>query len=306
MLLTPSPGVNLDNLIHDLRSVRSAASGVRSGSGTTAQVYVLDYLDWAGQAARTLSYQISEGDLRTLVLTPRYEALLSSFGTIGHPSREAQRVVRDVVRLELEQRLKDFDAAIKTLESYKDRWSNLGDMVVLDTNFYVEHPAELIDTNLAQVTATTTPGWWVHVLVPLLVVDELDRLKRHGDTKTRARAALKMLDEVFKRVSEEQPVGVLRPAEDAVKADGSLGLGPITMELLFDPPEHERLPDNDAEIVDRALAVQTLAGRDVTMVTYDKSMSFRARHQGLKDLWLPHPPEPEGGQSRSQRRRSEA
>ena len=34
------------------------------------------------------------------------------------------------------------------------------------------------------------------------------------------------------------------------------GLGPVTMELLFDPPDHERLPDNDAGTVDRALAVQ--------------------------------------------------
>jgi hypothetical protein len=55
----------------------------------------------------------------------------------------------------------------------------------------------------------------------------------------------------------------------------------------------KRLPDNDAEIVDRALAVQILSGRGVTMVTYDKSMALRARHQGLKGLWLPHPPAPQ-------------
>lgn len=54
------------------------------------------------------------------------------------------------------------------------------------------------------------------------------------------------------------------------------------MELLFDPPNHQRLPDPDAEIVDRALAVQTLAGRPVTMVTYDVSMALRARYAGLK------------------------
>jgi len=132
------------------------------------------------------------------------------------------------------------------------------------------------------------------VLVPLLVVDELDGLKRHSETKTRARGALKMLDEVFTRVSQSNTMGVLR------QADGTLGLGPITMELLFDPPDHERLPDNDAEIVDRALAVKALAGRPVTMVTYDKNMAFRARYAGLQAVSPPYP-EPEEGQARSRR-----
>jgi hypothetical protein len=58
-------------------------------------------------------------------------------------------------------------------------------------------------------------------------------------------------------------------------------------------PDHERLPDIDAEIVIRALAAPILSGREITMVTYDKNMTLRARHQGLKDLWLPHPPAPQ-------------
>ena len=133
--------------------------------------------------------------------------------------------------------------------------------------------------------------------MPLPVVDELDRLKRDNQARSRARTALKALDEVFRNVTSERPMGRLR--------DGSSpGLGPVTMELLFDPPDHERLPDNDAEIVDRALAVQILSGREVTMVTYDKSMALGARHQGLKDLWLPHPPAPQPtGQAQNPRGR---
>jgi len=196
-------------------------------------------------------------------------------------------VVNDLVSQELDQRVDHFDEAIKTLTAYKERWRNVGDLLVLDTCFYVEHPDELTDADLARLTAARAPGWAVRVLVVLLlVVDELDRLKRDNQARSRARTALKTLDEVFRNVSEERPMGRLR--------DGSSsGLGPVTMELLFDPPDHERLPDNDAEIVDRALAVQILSGREVTMVTYDKSMALRARHQGLKDLWLPHPPAPQ-------------
>ena len=233
-----------------------------------------------------LGGRISDRDLASLVLNRRYELLLASAGTLTSSDAGVQRVVNDLVSQELDQRVQDFDEAIKTLKAYKERWRNVGDLLVLDTCFYVEHPDELPDADLAGLTAATTPGWAMHVLVPLLVVDELDRLKRDNQARSRARTALKTLDEVFENVSEERPMGRLR--------DGSSsGLGPVTMELLFDPPDHERLPDNDAEIVDRALAVQILSGRGVTMVTYDKSMAPRARHQGLKGLWLPHPPAPQ-------------
>ncbi|MDF3294266.1 PIN domain-containing protein [Streptomyces silvisoli] len=43
-----------------------------------------------------------------------------------------------------------------------------------------------------------------------------------------------------------------------------------------------RLPINDDEIIDRALAVQTLAAREVLLLTYDTGQSTRARTAGLK------------------------
>ena len=278
MLLTPRPGVGLGHLIDTLDSTRNEAFNLRGGGGPgPAYARLLSYLEWAGRAARMLGYQISQADLAALVLNRRYEVLLGSFSTMAATETAVQRVVNDLVSLELDERVKDFDAAIATLKAYQTRWSSLGDLLVLDTNFYVEHPDEVQDVDLAQLTAATTPGWKAHVLVPLLVVDELDRLKRDN----RARTALKTLNTVFAQVSEAQPMGRLR-------ADAP-NLGPVTMEILFDPPEHERLPDNDAEIVDRALAVQILSGRDVTMVTYDTSMAFRARQSGLKDLLLTQP-----------------
>jgi hypothetical protein len=39
--------------------------------------------------------------------------------------------------------------------------------------------------------------------------------------------------------------------------------GRVTIELLFDPPRHVRLPINDDEIMDRALAVQPLADKPI-------------------------------------------
>ncbi|HEY2079284.1 MAG TPA: PIN domain-containing protein [Streptosporangiaceae bacterium] len=51
--------------------------------------------------------------------------------------------------------------------------------------------------------------------------------------------------------------------------------------MVFDPPGHVRLPTNDDEIIDRTLAIQALAAREVTLVTYDTGMSTRARAAGL-------------------------
>jgi hypothetical protein len=49
----------------------------------------------------------------------------------------------------------------------------------------------------------------------------------------------------------------------------------------YDPPRHERLPINDDEIIDRALAAQSTASSPVTLLTYDTSQAARARHAGL-------------------------
>ncbi len=49
-----------------------------------------------------------------------------------------------------------------------------------------------------------------------------------------------------------------------------------------DPPGHVRLPHADDEIVDRLAAVRALAGRQVTLVTYDTGMAFRAGLAGLE------------------------
>jgi hypothetical protein len=157
MLVTARPGIGLDNLTSNLKSLRDEAFNL-GDSAPSAQVYLLDYLDWANRAARMLGYQIRDSDLASLVLNRRYELILSSFGTTISPLVKAQRVVRDLVRLELDQRIKDFDAVIETLRSYQQRWNDVGDLVVLDTCFYVEHPTELKDTDLTPVSIAADTG----------------------------------------------------------------------------------------------------------------------------------------------------
>jgi len=50
---------------------------------------------------------------------------------------------------------------------------------------------------------------------------------------------------------------------------GGIPSGEIGLDVLFDLPSHVRLSINDDEIVDRALSVQILSGKDVAFLTYD-------------------------------------
>lgn len=86
--------------------------------------------------------RISDKDLASLVFNRRYELLLASAGTLTSSHIEVQRVVNDLVSQELDQRVHDFDEAIKTLKAYRKRWRN---------------------ADLARLTAATTPGWATHV-----------------------------------------------------------------------------------------------------------------------------------------------
>ena len=117
MLLTPRPGVGLDDLIQTMDSTRTEAFNLRGGGGApTAHKRLLAYLEWAGRAARMLRGRISGKDLASLVLNRRYELLLASAGTLTSSDVEVQRVVNDLVSQELDQRVDDFDEAIKTLK----------------------------------------------------------------------------------------------------------------------------------------------------------------------------------------------
>ena len=133
------------------------------------------------------------------------------------------------------------------------------------------------------------PGTRVHVLVPMVVVDELDRLKESKDPDVRWRAGYTtaVLDRVFRRTT-----GPTRLHEEDASAVDQKGIplrGEVTIELLFDPPGHVRLPIADDEMIARAQAVMPLAARKVMLLTYDTGQSMRARAAGLPVVKLAKP-----------------
>jgi rRNA-processing protein FCF1 len=280
VLVTPRPGVNRANLRDSLRSVYTEAYNFRGGGPQGSYSRLLAYLDWTSNSVRMLSGQIGSADLDQLVLTRRYELLLAGVGTMAGSQQEVQRVVNGLVSTELDQRIAAFEEAIKALDEQINRWSGLMDFVMPDTSFYIQHSQKFEEADFASLLEVEWMDHQIHVLVPIVVVDELDRLKESKDRIARWRAGytLAVLDRLFER---RTGMAVLRKPEVAVANAQVAERGPVTVELLFDPPGHIRLPIADDEMIDRAVAVEPLAARKVTLLTYDTGQSMRARMAGL-------------------------
>jgi predicted ribonuclease YlaK len=187
--------------------------------------------------------------------------------------------VNGLLSTELDQRTAAFEAAHTALDTQIKYWSQPGCFVVLDTSVYITHPDKLEDTDFAALLDVR--GEPVHILVPIVVVDELDGLKKRGQRNVpwRASYTLAVLDRVLAGTT-----GAARLREEDFSAlrTGGLPRGEVTIEVLLDPPGHVRLPINDDEIIDRALTAQPLTGRALTLVTYDTGQSIRARSAGLR------------------------
>jgi predicted ribonuclease YlaK len=152
----------------------------------------------------------------------------------------------------------------------------------LDTNVYLEHRDGLEQLNFDSILAALEAP--IRVLVPMMVIDELDSAKRLSDHRRgRATIALAVINRVVRQG------GALHERDlTAVAAGGLVPVpGEVTLEVLSEPLDHQRLPNNDAEIVDRALAVQAAVGTTVTLVTFDTGMALRALEAGLNDHLLP-------------------
>lgn len=280
MLVTPRPGTDRRNLRKVLAEAHAAVYNLRGHGGPgTAQGRLASYLEWVTSTVQQLASQISAADLDRLVLTRGYDRLLSAAGTMTGTDVATQRVLNGLVSLELAQRSDAFEVAVKTLEAQIQRWSGTGVFVVADTSFYIEHESKLEDLDFRPLLQVREDP--VHLLVPIVVVDELDSLKKSKDRKERWRAGytLAVLDRVFARSAGPAQ---LTPEDFSALASGGIPRGEVTVELVFDPPGHVRLPINDDEIIDRTMAIQPLAAREVTLLTYDTGQSTRARNAGLR------------------------
>jgi AAA ATPase domain/PIN domain len=205
------------------------------------------------------------------VTSTGYERLLAAAALTG-TDIGTQRTLTGMVSLEIDQRDKALEATISALRAQIGRWPLTHAFAVPDTSFYVEHEDKLEEADFQSLLALR--GMPVHVIVPIAVVDELDGLKKSKDPRTRWRAGytLAVLDRVL--AGDPAATGRLQAHDLTQLSEGGTPSGDVTIEIVFDPPCHVRLTISDDEIIDRILAVEPLAGRRVTLLTYDLSVKL--------------------------------
>ncbi len=168
-----------------------------------------------------------------------------------------------------------FNSLADELDLTRRLFEGAGTCLVLDTSFYIEHGEKIEHVDFHVLADNPGP---VRVLIPIVVVDELDGLKKVSKTRWRAGYSLAVIDRVI--VDAPWP-GILRPREHM------LPRGEVTFQIVFDPPGHQRMPINDDEIVARCLACKPFTG-NLTVITYDTGQATRARAAGLKVNKLSH------------------
>lgn len=297
MLVRPLPGVDPTDLLATLQRLQCGVGNART-AGNLPQTY-LAYTAWANEATRALRGRVSPSDVDRLVLTRRYWLMQSTYegwASTGEPWMS-------LLQVELDERYVDLEDAVISLRSQIERWSRPGVFVVPDTSVCF-NADKLEEWDVGGVLGVREAP--VHLLFPMVVIDELDRLKESSDKRKRWRASYTLA--VLDRVLSFGTTAKLRAADFSAVTCGGIPRGEVTVEIVLDPPGHARLPIDDDEIIDRVLAIQSLAGRDVTLITYDTGQSHRARNSGLTARKLEREPEPEpesesGSESRGGRRR---
>jgi rRNA-processing protein FCF1 len=294
MLVTSLPGIDRTNLLDTLQKVRTDLASASSVAGA-AHTRIYAYIGWVNDSARALAGVISSADVARLLWTESYRIAMSSLGNLVHHHAEA--ALDQLIALEVQQRAKAFDEVITELDRLIERWSGPEVFVVPDTSFFIKDPTEVDKRDIA--ASLNLAGEPIRLIVPIVVVDELDNLK-HSELRGFAQRTLAIFDRVL--VDPTKPE-VLRDAANLTKECGVLR-GDVSIELLLDQPGHVRASIADDEIIGRALAIKPIADREITVITYDTGQSMRARAAKLHTVKLQAPapqpkskPKPKGGQT---------
>jgi hypothetical protein len=163
--------------------------------------------------------------------------------------------------VEIDDRRTAISAVVAAVDAAAGRWARQR-LVVPDTSVFYNAPARLDEWDIRAAVPGLTDDDQLRLVVPMVVVDELDRLKENNAAHVRWRAG--------------QTLRVLHQTLGAT-TDGTMAAQPlITLEVLVDPPTHRRLPLEDDEVLERALLVQMIAKSQVAVMGSDYGQLWRA------------------------------
>lgn len=234
----------------------------------------VEYLAWADACENRLGGVFAEPDVTARLHTQRYWYLYR------HDEADDKWVNTDLPVPDPSGQ--EAAAQLAYLTSVADQVKQLGVLserpgrvLVYDTNslMHYQPPDMIVWTVAAKAVAKASA---VRLVVPLVVIDELDRKQHEGskDMSQRARRALRALDQMF---DGAQP-GMAAPVP---------GRPDVTIEVLMDETEHTREASADDEIIERSALLEQITGSPITVITADTGMRLRAQAAGLTVVTLP-------------------
>lgn len=255
---TPSAvTAGLDDMIRRLQQI--PAGWARPDSGPIVQNSYLQLAETIENALRSW-FDDDDGAAQGLY-GEHYKLIRDMTASTPRPSPlindEAGRQVRAL------ESLKGKVAALEALRSRE------GQIAVLDTNvlMHYQRPDEIAWAEVLGVAQ-------VRIILPVIVIDELDNKKYTGSDRMSRRASLAI-------AALRQHSASLRPGSAATLPDGT------TLEVFLDEPGHVRMANPDEELRGRCMLLQRAIGRPVTIVTGDLGMQLRADAHGLSHAQMP-------------------
>jgi rRNA-processing protein FCF1 len=175
-----------------------------------------------------------------------------------------------LIDAEIDVQVPRLNALASSLRAYLPLRERPGHLAVVDTNVLL-HYQRIDKVNWGDVVKDRP----VRLVVPHIVLDELDDKRYLGSDKIRerARSAIAPFDEL----------------RDHLEGQGyaKLPVGGATVEYLIDEQGHTRRDNPDEEVLDRARFLQQLTGRTVTVITADRGMRARAVASRLRVAGMP-------------------
>lgn len=266
--------VSLDRAVQVLGELATDASNMLGGVAGLPVATVLDrYLAWAEMAERMLRSVLDPDTWIDLLHTTRHWQL-------GSATEHTPRLIPSVLA-ELESRAHAINAVRQALLDEQARWKPVGGhaytIAVPDTTMFLDPGAPFESIDWRQTTHSLHTA---RVVVPLLAIDELDRLKRQGNSTTAkvAQAAIRWLnDRLPVRPTDRSPL----PADDQSH--------PVTLEVYVEG-RARRVDDADLLIIETVRRLGRFADMQATLVTRDLGMAVRARALSVPVAFIPPRP----------------
>ncbi|HKT03057.1 MAG TPA: PIN domain-containing protein [Rugosimonospora sp.] len=214
------------------------------------------YLAWVRTTELQYRNLFADGEMLISLHSPRHWHIRA------HGRGEDLLVGPAVFGEELETQRHQIAATIESLKELVHLVERAGDVLVLDTNTMLHYrPLDEI------IWCDETGSSVIRLLIPLVVLDELDN-KTYASSKQlagRAETRLRLLD---------------RHLEQAVTGGSEIRSG-VTVEILSDPMGHQRNPDVDHEILNRAELVSQVIEKKVVVISGDRGMRVRGISRGM-------------------------